>query len=998
MSWLFGKKKGEKEEEKNVQKSDNFILNVPQSPISLQRRDSSKNTTPLQPPEIQGQTKKSPRGSVTMTTARGSVATSTPKELLKQGESSDRRYQDQKILENILKNQNLLDSEEAKQFRQQIQENTPLVDLEESQKKGKLIPVFILKTKIDETRYNLMNKVRVKIFFKFDNDQKAWATQLIISLLTPCSEFYQTIVDSVKKRHSTLKISSNDILIKARGEEEYIYGKETPLIDFEYIRHSFQENKLIELSLEMIHSEFRTSFSLYEKNYPFGAFQYNGDDLIGFNEYDVISSWELNKKPLRIFIKNINENGNLLAENYYYSIAVRMFYGKTLLSQPQITENFTESKIMKWNEYLIFSDMMISEIPKEVNLLFTLMARSKESLEKTTYEKTSNEEGGICIGWSRLFLYDQMNELKTGSITLKLWQGDPDFNILNSTQNSSSNALALNFEFDTFVLPVIFPQGKKKQAKRVPISQLDFIIKQDCLKELTEKEKLLVWNYRDHLQEIPISLPKVIQSVDWSEYTHVQEIHRLLKSWKQFEDPRLALELLDCEVQDRVTREYAISILDKISDFDLSNIMLQLVEIVKFEHHHFSPFVCFLLRRAIKSPHLVGHRMFWCLKSQLENERFKERFSLILEEYLRSCDKDHRIEIEIQIQVVNEFLKIASTIATQPKNTKNEDLTNILFKLLKDLKLPPKFSTPLNIKVQCCGINIEKCKVMSSKKRPLMLNLKNADECGDDVVIFFKAGDDLRQDELTLQMLRVMDSLWKMNGLDLHINAYECVSTSKNCGIIQCVPNSKTIAKLSDKLNDTIANETILNWINKECRTQESIDLAIEHFKLSCAGYLVATHVLGIGDRHNDNIMITNKGDVFHIDFGHFLGNKKSVDLGITSVERETGPFVFTKAYAHVLGGIESLKYKELQDLTGRAFNILRENGNLLMVLFKLMIHCGLPELQRSKDIEWVRDKLVLEMSNEEASKHFCGLFIESMSNKRQLVMDAVHYWKHHLK
>ena len=131
----------------------------------------------------------------------------------------------------------------------------------------------------------------------------------------------------------------------------------------------------------------------------------------------------------------------------------------------------------------------------------------------------------------------------------------------------------------------------------------------------------------------------------------------------------------------------------------------------------------------------------------------------------------------------------------------------------------------------------------------------------------------------------------------------------------------------------------------------------------SCAGYCVASFVLGIGDRHADNIMVKESGHLFHIDFGHFLGNFKQK----YGFKRERTPFVFLPEMAYVMGGQRSEKYKQFVSLCVEAFSILRRHSDILISLFMLMIPAGIPELQRESDVTYLRDFLFLDKTEEQA-------------------------------
>jgi len=160
--------------------------------------------------------------------------------------------------------------------------------------------------------------------------------------------------------------------------------------------------------------------------------------------------------------------------------------------------------------------------------------------------------------------------------------------------------------------------------------------------------------------------------------------------------------------------------------------------------------------------------------------------------------------------------------------------------------------------------------------------------------------------------------------------------------------DAATLSKIQVEVGVTaVWKESILtDWLQKKNPIFEDMSKAVERFSLSCAAFCVATYVLGVGDRHNDNIMLAQDGRLFHIDFGHFLGNVKK-KLGI---KRERTPFILTSDFVHVMewgqqakaqtlqpGDIETTNFGKFIETSASAFLVLRRNAPLFLGMLQLV-------------------------------------------------------------
>ncbi|XP_053433247.1 phosphatidylinositol 4,5-bisphosphate 3-kinase catalytic subunit delta isoform isoform X4 [Nycticebus coucang] len=785
-----------------------------------------------------------------------------------------------------------------------------------------------------------------------------------------------------------------DYALRVNGRREYLYGS-YPLCQFQYICSCLHSG--LTPHLTMVHSSSILAMRDEQSNpAPQSQKPRTKPPPIPMKKPFSVSLWSL-EQPLCIeLIQGSKVNAD---ERMKLVVQAGLFHGHEMLCKTVSSSEVNVCSEPVWKQRLEF-DISICDLPRMARLCFALYAVI-EKAKKARSTKKKSKKADCPIAWANLMLFDYKDQLKTGEHCLYMWPSAPDekgellnpVGTVRGNPNTESAAALVIFLPEVAPHPVYYPAlekilelGRHSECGRITEEELQLreVLERRGSAELYEHEKDLVWKLRHEVQErFPEALARLLLVTKWNKHEDVAQMLYLLCSWPEL--PVLsALELLDFSFPDCHVGSFAIKSLRKLTDDELFQYLLQLVQVLKYESYLDCELTRFLLDRALANRR-IGHFLFWHLRSEMHVPSVALRFGLILEAYCRGSTHHMKVlmkqgEALSKLKALNDFVKVSSQKTPKPQA---KELMHMCMRQEPYLEALSHLQSPLDPSTLLAKVCVDQCTFMDSKMKPLWIMYSNEQAGGDGCVgIIFKNGDDLRQDMLTLQMIQLMDVLWKQEGLDLRMTPYGCLPTGDRTGLIEVVLRSDTIANIQLNKSNMAATaafnkDALLNWL-KSKNPGEALDRAIEEFTLSCAGYCVATYVLGIGDRHSDNIMIRESGQLFHIDFGHFLGNFKT-KFGIN---RERVPFILTYDFVHVIQQGKtnnSEKFERFRGYCEKAYTILRRHGLLFLHLFALMRAAGLPELSCSKDIQYLKDSLALGKTEEEALKHFRVKFNEAL-------------------
>ena len=147
----------------------------------------------------------------------------------------------------------------------------------------------------------------------------------------------------------------------------------------------------------------------------------------------------------------------------------------------------------------------------------------------------------------------------------------------------------------------------------------------------------------------------------------------------------------------------------------------------------------------------------------------------------------------------------------------------------------------------------------------------------------------------------------------------------------------------------------------------------------SAAGAYISSYILGVRDRHHDNILVRSDGCLFHIDFGYALGEKLS---GFDAAK-----FALTSDLQSLMG---EKHWKEFVRLSGKAFQIIRENWKIMFEYGKIALKIN--NLNWNDCKIFLKNRLIMDVENAEQVVSYIEEKIDKAPSKLQTkIKNAIH-------
>lgn len=324
----------------------------------------------------------------------------------------------------------------------------------------------------------------------------------------------------------------------------------------------------------------------------------------------------------------------------------------------------------------------------------------------------------------------------------------------------------------------------------------------------------------------------------------------------------------------------------------------------------------FLLKKCINNFDLINY-FYWEINVYPRNTQvFLNNYSNILStlEQLLTASDDQRNKLFKLMQGCR-FVDVLNSIykAIVDDGKSKEDM-------IDNFNINHELNIPLDPKRTATKILVDQIKRKDSATCPMIIPCETEDE--KIYRIMFK-NEDVRKDQIIMNIIKLMEIVIKREkGIDLDLVTYNILPINKHSGLIEMVDDCETIYHIKETMDLNVINYIMNN------NGDSKIDDVRKRFIKSTSIFCVITYLLGVGDRHLDNIMITKDGRLFHIDFGYILGHDPVC----------SNPNIrITNDIVNAIGGINSAYYSEFKKQCTDIYNCLRKNMDVFMVLLMML-------------------------------------------------------------